>query len=158
MLKPMILVVFGMVLLPATVPKHANFARYKAVEAYEIRPGILMIPTYSVEGQVCQIGLEELHFSPEKIRLDSNLSREEIDQIFQELVPTSERGPRPKNPVEQVIGGYLSGRAIVSDEEYQNVSIRIYGAVSGKLFDTDKSGATVIEMVATLKWKNRDCL
>jgi hypothetical protein len=29
-------------------------AKYKAVEAYEVRPGILVFPTYSEDGEVCE--------------------------------------------------------------------------------------------------------
>jgi hypothetical protein len=55
------LVVVAMFLLPTVNPAHEKFAKYKAVEAYEIRPGILMMPRYSADGQVCEIGLEKLH-------------------------------------------------------------------------------------------------
>jgi hypothetical protein len=41
-----------------------------------------------------------------------------------------------------------------TNEEYQNVSIDIYGSYS----PTDgKGGATGEEVAATLKWKNRKC-
>jgi hypothetical protein len=73
-----------------------KFLSYKKVEAYEIRPGILATPRYSVDGEVCEIGLERKHYSSEKIYLDSALSREEIDQIADEVAPINERGPRTK--------------------------------------------------------------
>jgi hypothetical protein len=31
-----------------------QFKRYKAVEAYEVRPGVLMMPRYDSGGQVCE--------------------------------------------------------------------------------------------------------
>ena len=142
-----------MLLLPASNPGREKFAKYKAVEAYEIRPGILMMPTYSVEGQVCEIGLEKLHYSPEKIRLDSDLSRQEISQVFDELVPSAERGPKPTSLLEQGMTT-VSGRGMISDEEYQNVSIRIFGSFSHA---DGKDGATLDEVAATLTWKNRKC-
>jgi hypothetical protein len=126
-------------------PAHEQFAKYKLVEAYEIRPGILMMPRYSADGQVCEIGLEKLHYSTEKIMLDSSLSRQVINQIFDELVPSDERGPKPQNPIARGMD-YLSGNSWVSDEEYQNVSIHIYGKIS-----------TGEEVTATLEWKNRKC-
>jgi hypothetical protein len=82
----------AVLLLPSANPVREQFAKYKAVEAYEIRPGVLMMPRYSSDGQVCEIGLEKLHYSPEIIRLDSSLSREEVDQVLEELVPANERG------------------------------------------------------------------
>jgi hypothetical protein len=146
-------VLAAMLLLPAANPDREKFAKYKAVEAYEIRPGILMMPRYSVEGKVCEIGLEKLHYSPEKIRLDSDLSRQEISQIFDELVPSAERGPKPTNLLEKGMTT-ISGRGMVSDEEYQNISIRIFGNYSPA---DGKAEGTLDEVAATLTWKNRKC-
>jgi len=146
-------VVAVMLLLPTVTPDREKFAKYKAVEAYEIRPGILMMPRYSAEGQVCEIGLEKLHYSPEKIRLDSDLSRQEISQIFDELVPSAERGPKPTSLLEQGMTT-VSGRGMISDEEYKNVSIRVFGETSPS---DVKDGATLDEVAATLTWKNRKC-
>jgi len=111
-----------------------------------------MMPRYSVEGQVCEIGLEKLHYSPEMIRLDSDLSRQEISQIFDELVPSAERGPRPTSLLEQGMTT-VSGRGMIDDEEYQNASIRIFGNYS----PDGKGGGTLDEVAATLTWKNRKC-
>jgi hypothetical protein len=142
---------FAAVLLLATAnPVHEQFAKYKAVEAYEIRPGVLMIPSYSSDGQVCEIGLEKLHYSPEIIRLDSSLSRKEIDDIFDELVPADERGPRSKDLLGTLITG--SSGSQTTNIDFRNVSIQIYCAAV-----RDKGGITVDEVAATLKWKNRTC-
>src|SRR5208282_383403 len=86
-----------MLLFPTMKPQSKKFSKYKAIETYEVRPGFLIMPRYSDDGLVCEIGLEKLHYSPEMIRLDSSLSREEIDQIFDELVPADERGPKTKD-------------------------------------------------------------
>jgi hypothetical protein len=112
-----------------------------------------MMPRYSVDGQVCEIGLEKLHYSPEKISLDSDLSRQEISQIFDELVPNAERGSKPTSLLEHGMTT-VSGRGMVSDEEYQNVSIRIFASFSPA---DGKDGATLDEVAATLTWKNRRC-
>jgi hypothetical protein len=146
-------VVVGMLLLPASNPDRQKFAKYKAVEAYEIRPGILMMPRYSADGQPCEIGLEKLHFSPAAIRLDSSLSRKEIDEVFEELAPSGERGPRPKDLLAQG-ATFISGRGMDTNEEYQNVSIDIFGNFSPA---DGKNEATGEEVAATLKWKNRKC-
>jgi hypothetical protein len=144
--------VIAVLLLHTANSGRDKFAKYKPVEAYEIRPGILMMPRYSADGQICEIGLEKLHYSPEKIRLDSSLTRKEIYQVFDELVPSNERGPKPQELLEQGMASF-SGRGVVSDEEYQNVSIQIYGNVS----HAGKKAATMDEVTATLKWKNRNC-
>jgi hypothetical protein len=38
------------------------------------------MPRYSADGQVCEIGIEKRHFSPEEISLNSGLSGTEINQ------------------------------------------------------------------------------
>ena len=139
----------GMLLLVLGNPVHQQFAKYKAIEAYEIRPGILMMPSLSADGQVCEIGLERLHYSPERIRLDSSLSREEIDRIFDELVPPDERGPKSKDFAGTLIT--RGGQSLVTNIDFENVSIQIYGDA------TISAGTTVDEVTATLKWKNRKC-
>ena len=146
-------VVAVLLLLAAANLDREKFAKYKAVEAYEIRPGILMMPRYSAEGQVCEIGLEKLHYSPEKIRLDFDLPRQDIEQIFDDLVPSAERGPKPTTLLEQGMTT-VSGRGMISDEEYQNVSIRIFGKITSA---DGKDGASLDEVAATLTWKNRKC-
>ncbi len=96
-----------------------GFAKYKAVEAYEIRPGILMMPSYSADGQVCEIDLEVRHYSSELVRLDSDLSRTEIDQILDEVVPDSERGPKAKDPLGTLIT--RSGGGLTTDIDFEHV-------------------------------------
>ena len=109
-----------------------QFLKYKAVEAYEIRPGTLMMPRYSENGEVCEIGLERRHYSPEEIRLDSTLSREEVNQIAEELVPTNERGPKTKG-----VGGgdnmSMTGHGIITTSAYENVSIEIYSNITSDI-------------------------
>lgn len=142
---------FAVVLLLASAhPVHEDFAKYKAVEAYEVRPGVLMMPSYSSDGQVCEIGLERLHYSPETIRLDSSLSRKEIDDLFDELVPADERGPRSEDFAGTLIT--QGGGSLTMNIDFQNVSIQICGAA-----EAGEGGPTVGEVIATLKWKNRKC-
>src|ERR1700727_2965781 len=71
-----------------------RFLKFKAVEAYEIRPGILMMPRYTEDGQVCEIGLAKQHYLSGELYLDSSLSRKDIDEIANDLVPGSERGQK----------------------------------------------------------------
>jgi hypothetical protein len=60
-----------LIMLNAVTTAQQQFAKYRKIEAYEIRPGILMMPRYTADDRVCEIGLEKLHYSPERIRLDS---------------------------------------------------------------------------------------
>jgi hypothetical protein len=135
----------------AATPQDATFVNYKSVEAYEIRPGILAMPRYSADGLVCEVGLERRHYSPEKIYLDSALSREEIDQIADELAPASERGPRTMGDMDF---SERDGGGITTTSAYENVQIQIYSAVS----PASKKHETVVDDVAaTIKWTNRNC-
>jgi hypothetical protein len=142
----------AVLLLPSATFTRKQFAKYEAIEAYEIRPGILMMPRFSPDGYVCEIGLEKLHYSSEMIRLDSGLSREEIDQIFDELVPAEERGTRLKG----VSGNLItkSGPGRTTTIAFENVSIQIYGHI---LSTDGKGGTTVDQVAATLRWKNQNC-
>jgi hypothetical protein len=140
-----------LLLLSATLTRE-RFSKYKAIEAYEIRPGILMMPRYSPDGYVCEIGLERLHYSPEMIRLDSGLSREEIDQIFDELVPAAERGPQLKGVAGNLIT--KNGPGLITNIAFENVSIQIYSHI---LSTAHKGETTVDQVAATFSWKNRNC-
>ena len=129
-------------------PQSGGFLKYKTVEAYEVRPGILMMPRYSDDGRVCAIGLERRHYSADEVRLDSAMEREVIDQIADELVPSGERGLRTMGT-----GGRdlisESGNSLVRFAEYENVSIRVYSDNSR----TCRRG----NVVAVIEWKNRQC-
>ncbi len=136
----------------AMKPQSDKFSKYKVVETYEVRPGILMMPRYSDSGQVCEIGLETRHYSPKMIRLDSNLSRTEIDEILEELVPTDDRGPKSKDFGENLID--LVGQGSTTNRGYENVSIQIYS----KVVPASRSREIVAnDIVATVHWKNRKC-
>lgn len=139
---------------PATGSQaEGQFKRYKAVEAYEIRPGVLMMPRYDSAGQMCEIGLEKLHYSPEVIRHGSDLSRKEIDEITSELAPADERGPES-----EILAGseitLTDGGASTTISDYENVTIEIHAwqLRSGKKVSTVEQDAVVI------RWKHRECV
>jgi hypothetical protein len=140
-----------LIMLNAATTTQQQFAKYQKIEAYEVRPGILMMPRYTVEGEVCEIGLERLNYSPEVIRVASSLSREEIFQILDELVPAGERGKSSKDLTNEI---NVSGQAMTTNLAFDNVLIRIYGAT---LPSRRKDETTVNEVVATVTWKQRMC-
>ncbi|HET9166036.1 MAG TPA: hypothetical protein VFP11_08565 [Candidatus Angelobacter sp.] len=136
------------VFILATLNEH-KFTGLPAVEAYEIRPGILMMPSYSDTGQVCQIVLEKRHVSPTNIDLDAEMSGEELSRIFDELVPKDERG-RPKlNVGDNGNISMVDGHALATITMYENVSMRIYG----KSKDTGPKSY----VAATIDWEKRKC-
>jgi hypothetical protein len=140
-----------MLLFVAMRPQSGKFPSYKTVEAYEIRPGVLMMPRYSADGQVCEIGLERRHYSPEMIRLDSTLSRKEIDEIVDELAPENERGPKEVGLVGDLV--LIDGVGLTTTETYENISVEI----DSRLMPSKKLEIAEENVAATLTWKNRKC-
>lgn len=141
-----------LIMLNAVMTTQQRFAKYRKIEAYEIRPGILMMPRYTADDQVCEIGLSRLLYSPELIRVNPDLSRKEIDQILDELVPADERGKPPKDALDALM--IQDGHTMTTNIEYENVLVQIFGAT---LPSRHKHETTVNEVVATIKWKQRVC-
>jgi hypothetical protein len=126
-------------------PANDTFSRYKTVEAYEIRLGILMMPTYSHDGQICQAVLEKQHYLNGKIVLDSGMPHELVMQIVDELVPDSEKGPLLIDPEFARLWLY-AGVSASWLGDYKNVSI-----------DIARLQSAPGDIVAVIKWKNRPC-
>jgi len=140
------------ILFIALTSQGNRFAKYKPVEAYEIRRGVLIMPRYSASGEVCEIGIEKRHYSPEVIFLDSDLSSDEVDAIFDELVPADERGPKSKDFASDLIT--LSGWGITTTLTYENVSLQIFAK---QLSHSSRNEITTETVAATVHWKNRKC-
>jgi hypothetical protein len=138
-------------LLFAAYPQRNAFTKYKAVEAYEVQPGILAFPTYAADGQVCEIGIERRHYSPEVIRLDPGLSREEIDKTVDDLAPTAVRGQKSDSPLNGLM--VVAGRGMTTIVEYENVAVQIDDAVIGGA----RKEKTVENVAAVIRWKNQKC-
>jgi hypothetical protein len=134
-----------MVLFLFGKPQSDRFSKYRAVEAYEIRSGILMMPSYASDGQLCQIELEKRHYSNETAFLDPKLPHEVMMQIIDELVPPSERGPQTMNFGKEYMSAY-SGNSVTTFAEYKNVSIDIY-----------REASSAGDVVAMIRWKNQGC-
>ncbi len=131
-------------LLPVN-SQNERFSKYKRVEAYEVRPGILMMPRYSPDGQVCMVVLQKDHYVNEVALLDSTLPREVVTQIFDELVPPSERGPRSTNDEMARLSVY-AGNSVTSLLDYKNVSLEI-----------SRQASSLGDTVAVIQWKGRPC-
>jgi hypothetical protein len=135
--------------LIVSTPHEGKFNRLSAVETYQIRPGILMMPSYSDAGEVCQIVLERRHVSSKKIDLDAEMSREEIYRIFDELVPKPERGQPKLKLGDNGSISMVDGHTIATVALYENVSIRMYG--------TSKNAGPKGYVAATIDWDKRNC-
>jgi hypothetical protein len=128
-----------------------RFSSFKSVEAFEVRPGILMMPRYADDGQACEIGLQKRLYFPEKVSVDGDLSRDEIQQAFEELVPVTERGSElpgfQAHPMSEV------GNTITTTIEYENVSLEIVG----KVLPSKRHEVIEETLVGIIHWKNRKC-
>ena len=131
-------------------------AQYPKVDAYEVRPGILLLPRYTTGGEVCALGLQRLHYTPEMVRLDSDMAGEGVDKILDELVPSAERG----KPSEALPRGLYtrSGQSMVYSEEYDNITLQYWWEIESPPERKSKKRETKGNLVAvTVKWKHRTC-
>jgi hypothetical protein len=124
-------------------------AKYPAVSAYEVRPRILMTARYTRDGQVCELSLERRHTTPKdkEIDLGSNIPAKLVDELTEELVPASERGPetsRYLSPDSFVFGGIS-----YTKKDFENISIEIHGSTS----ESCNGG----EEVVIIRWRKRTC-
>lgn len=126
-------------------PRDDRFLHYKAVEAYEIRPGILVMPGYSADGQICQAVIQKESYSNEIVHLDPTMPREVVDQIVDELVPDNEKGPLTLDKEMSRLSLYI-GNAVTSFVDYKNVSV-----------DIERRASSTGETVAVIKWKHPAC-
>lgn len=134
---------------PAAPQKAADFdAKYQPIRSYAVRPDVLMIPKYTADGDVCELVLEPKHETPEGIQLGVFLSDALVQQLFDELVPDSEKGK--KVPGFYVFGntGSVNGSTTNIEYRYENVILELYGTVRPK-----PAG----NVVAVIKWTHRKC-
>ena len=140
-------------LVPSASAQKDLFSKYKAVEAYEIRPGILMIPRYADDGKVCEIGLQPLRYTPDGVLVIPSLSRQTIDQIVDELAPEAERNPIPRilGKADIMYGGdsfLYAGNTVETQVNYEDVSVDMIGR--------DVSHPTEY-VAAVILWTKRHC-
>lgn len=132
-------------LLAFADPRSDQLSKYKAVEAYEVRPGFLAMPRYSADGHFCKVAIQRDHYFNGVVDDDSTLPREAVIQIFDELAPPVERGPFTIDKEFEGLTSY-GGNIATTSFDYKNVSLHISRP--------DSSGGDV---VALITWKNRVC-
>jgi hypothetical protein len=131
-------------LLPVN-SQNERFSKYQRVEAYEVRPGILMTPRYAADGQVCEVAIQKDHYFNGTIQYDSELPREVVIQIFDELAPPAERGPQTINDELARLSLY-AGASVTSFLDYKNVAL-----------DVSRPASSPGDIVAVIQWKGRSC-
>lgn len=148
MLKLSFLVCAVTLLFPSGSPQNAKFSKYKAVQAYEIRPGILMMPKYAEDGEVCEITLQTTNAFSDTINLTPTLPRKTVLELVDELAPVDGRGPRTMDFGRDYVSQH-SGESVTTFAEWENVAVNIYGRASARCGAGD--------VVAEIKWKKRTC-
>lgn len=145
MLRLISLVCVVALLWPVAEPQHGRFSGHTPVEAYEIRPGILIMPKYTGAGQLCQVVIQRDHYTNGVVDLDSTLSREVVTQVFDELVPPAERGPFTTDKALEGLSLY-GGGVVTTHFDYEHV-----------LLDISRPASSPDYVVALVTWKGRDC-
>lgn len=122
-------------------------AKYPKVNAYLVRPNILLTARYSNDGRVCNMALQPVRWTGNAVELLS-LSEEEAIRVVEEIVPESERGKK--------LGGLLgtdhkvsvfSGHSFTRPYNYENIIVSFAGT-------TGQDGS---DMVAVVTWRDRSC-
>jgi hypothetical protein len=118
-------------------------AKYQAITAYEIRPGILMIPHFTDFGRVCEVTLEErLSLTPKDETLSSSMSASSLSGILDELAPPPERGAEAKYLLPE---SFVVGQSSHIARDFQTVVVTEDGTISDGL------------EIVTIRWKDRPC-
>lgn len=118
-------------------------AKYPVVAAYEVRSGIIMTAQYAKDGQVCEVVFETRHYrTPEEIDLGSTIPPTITDQLIDEMVPASERGPAKNR---WSTGSRVTGSVLHVERDFENVLIERDGSVS--------TGDEIV----IIHWKKRTC-
>ena len=119
--------------------------KYPKVNAYLVRPNILLTARYSRDGRVCDMALQPVRWTGDTVLLFP-LSEEETVRVVEELVPESERGKRKGGLLDDKLSVF-AGHSINTPYTYENITIEFAGT-------TDKGGA---DMVAVVTWNGRSC-
>jgi hypothetical protein len=122
-------------------------SRYARVEFYEIRPGVLAMPQYAADGEVCQLALEKRRIRSDGIDLGtSTMPRELVLEMIDELAPRSERGKAVIQLAGRDYMDVISGSTVTAVADYENVSVQIFRTTSA-------NG----DIAVLLNWKRDAC-
>jgi len=120
-------------------------AKYPVVTSYEIRPGVLMTPRYTAEGQVCEIQFERQRGTRSGVWLDSSMSDKLVLSIVDELAPPAERG--------KPIGANPNGSAYIVSMGQSREALYRFENINYEVAE----GNFNHEKVVRIAWNNRKC-
>jgi hypothetical protein len=145
MIKPTVgLAVCYLTLLAA--PPASRFSKYRAVESYEITPGILLTPVYAKNGEPCEISIEKRHRSGVTVEATPMIAKEQIRSLFDELVPQGERGNGSPGLPSGAEMTEVDGPVRTTQILYENVTLTMYGTKESQNY-----------AVAIITWNKRTC-
>jgi len=124
--------------------------KYRKITFYELQqPGIVMIPKYADDGNVCEMTVERHQATDNGIILALTFSDQEVKDVIDELVPEPQRGRDLKDSYwEKWLRTTLSGSTTDTEFSYENISVHAYGTVQPEI-----SG----NMIIVIKWLKRVC-
>jgi hypothetical protein len=138
MIRALLLMVFVIIFArPAAAPQtaHALAAKYPVVSYYEARPGVLMEPRYTADGQMCSFRLFAKQITPKMNNCDLRLRDKTVDAILDDLVAAKMRGQRAKDFGMMVTVGKLT----TQPNNNENVSVeKMSAGDQGDRFCPDK--------------------
>jgi hypothetical protein len=143
-----VVVVMFLTTLGAAQTQRQLEEKYPKVNAYLVRPNILLAAKYSTDGRVCEMALQPVRWTNDNTVLLFPLSEGETIRVVEEIVPESERGKK--------LGGLLGtdaklsvyhGHSFTTPYTYEKITVNFAGT-------TDKGGA---DMVAVVTWRDRSC-
>lgn len=132
-------------------------AKYSALNAYEVRPGILMTAKYAENGQACEMVLETRHYhAPGQSDVGSYIPLNMENQLIDELAPPTERGPATSKWLRN---SFMAGGVSYMERDFENVLVIIHGTYS---CDQEQSNGRVScpnggTQVIEIRWKTRTC-
>ncbi|HEY6253859.1 MAG TPA: hypothetical protein VI685_28215, partial [Candidatus Angelobacter sp.] len=103
-------------------------AKYPTLNAYEVRPGILMTAKYAEDGQVCEIVVEPRQYhTPGQPDTGPYIPLNLQDQLIDELAPPAERGPATSKWLKN---SFMAGGVSHTERDFANVLVVIDGTYS----------------------------
>jgi hypothetical protein len=129
--------------------------KYRKVTSYELKPGIVMIPKYAEDGNVCEMSVES---HPASGILGATFSDEEVTNIINELVPEPQRGRDLKTgKYDKWLNTMISSGVADTEYYYENISIHVYSATRVEQSGDEQSLVPSGNVLIVIKWLKRAC-
>jgi hypothetical protein len=122
-------------------------SRFRALSAYEIRPGVFMFSKFDTKGQRCEAIVEPLRQGSDSKTQHLTLSNKLADELIEEIAPVESRGAASRflDPDSTVAGGVYELKT-----NYKFVSIEKMGN-----FPQNPADDTI--QVIRITWTTRSC-